>query len=112
MARVRQSITDRVHQLETQIQTKLDQAHERKESNKREQMEKLKNHVSFIIEDRIDFFKTKISKTRLDCIFSGETHRDGETEQSQSADQRRAGYQRDRELRLSKISQFLSHHLN
>lgn len=40
-------MTERVHQLESQIQGKLDQARERRENKEREQKEKLRNHVSF-----------------------------------------------------------------
>lgn len=47
VARVRQSMTERVQQLESQIQGKLEQARERRESIEREQKEKLRNHVSF-----------------------------------------------------------------
>lgn len=47
VARVRQSMSERVQQLESQIQGKLEQARERRESIEREQKEKLRNHVSF-----------------------------------------------------------------
>lgn len=40
-------MTERVHQLESQIQGKLDQARDRRESMEREQKEKLRNHVRF-----------------------------------------------------------------
>ena len=43
---MRQGITERVHQLEKQIESKLDQARERRELIEREQKEKLRNHVS------------------------------------------------------------------
>lgn len=46
VARVRQGLTERVQQLESQIQGKLDQAHERRQNLEREQKEKLRNHVS------------------------------------------------------------------
>lgn len=46
VARVRQGMTERVQQLESQIQGKLEQARERRESIEREQKEKLRNHVS------------------------------------------------------------------
>lgn len=44
--RVRNGMTEKVHQLENQIQGKLDQARERRENIEREQKEKLRNHVS------------------------------------------------------------------
>lgn len=47
VARVRQGMSERVQQLESQIQGKLEQARERRESIEREQKEKLRNHVSF-----------------------------------------------------------------
>lgn len=40
-------MTERVQQLESQIQGKLDQARERRESLEREQKEKLRNYVSY-----------------------------------------------------------------
>ena len=40
-------MSERVQQLESQIQGKLEQARERRESIEREQKEKLRNHVSF-----------------------------------------------------------------
>lgn len=46
MARVRQGMTERVQQLESKIQGKLDQARERRENIEREQKEKLRNYVS------------------------------------------------------------------
>lgn len=39
-------MTERVQQLESQIQDKLVQAHERRQNIEREQKEKLRNHVS------------------------------------------------------------------
>lgn len=48
VTRVRQGTSERVQQLESQIQGKLDQARERREMMEREQKEKLRNHVSFI----------------------------------------------------------------
>jgi len=47
VARVRQGMSERVQQLESQIQGKLEQARERRETIEREQKEKLRNHVSF-----------------------------------------------------------------
>jgi len=46
VARVRQGMSERVQQLESQIQGKLEQARERRETIEREQKEKLRNHVS------------------------------------------------------------------
>lgn len=40
-------MSERVQQLESQIQGKLEQARERRETIEREQKEKLRNHVSF-----------------------------------------------------------------
>lgn len=42
-------MTERAQQLESQIQGKLDQARERRENREREQKEKLRNHVRFIL---------------------------------------------------------------
>lgn len=42
-------MTERAQHLETQIQGKLDQARERREIREREQKEKLRNHVRFIL---------------------------------------------------------------
>ena len=41
-------MSERVQQLESQIQGKLDQARERRENMEREQKEKLRNHVSWL----------------------------------------------------------------
>lgn len=47
VARVRKGMTERVQQLEAQIQSKLTQACERREIIERETKEKLRNQVSF-----------------------------------------------------------------
>ncbi|XP_043252706.1 stress response protein NST1 isoform X2 [Colletes gigas] len=44
VTRIRQAISERVQQVEAQIQDKLDQARERRENIEREQKEKLRNH--------------------------------------------------------------------
>lgn len=46
MARVRHGISERVQQLETQIQGKLEQARERRENIEHEQKQKLRIYVS------------------------------------------------------------------
>lgn len=63
MTRVRQGMTERVQQLESQIQGKLDQARERREIMEREQKEKLRNHVSF----RLSRLKYFLQFTQIVC---------------------------------------------
>lgn len=48
---MRNGMSERVQQLESQIQGKLDQARERRETIEREQKEKLRNHVSLTADE-------------------------------------------------------------
>ena len=47
VARVRKGMNERVLQLDSHIQGKLDQARERRENLERETKERLRNHVSY-----------------------------------------------------------------
>lgn len=70
VARVRQGMSERVQQLESQIQGKLEQARERRETIEREQKEKLRNHVSFssnvtLVVDVVVLNSTSISNYQI-----------------------------------------------
>lgn len=76
VARVRQGMSERVQQLECQIQGKLEQARERRETIEREQKEKLRNHVSFwsnvaLVVDVVVLNSTSISNIKLLRNFVG-----------------------------------------
>lgn len=60
VARVRQGMSERVQQLESQIQGKLEQARERRETIEREQKEKLRNHVSFVESSVAPLFRSHV----------------------------------------------------
>jgi len=61
-------MSERVQQLESQIQGKLEQARERRETIEREQKEKLRNHVSFRLNVAFEVNVVALGSTFLsDC---------------------------------------------
>lgn len=53
-------MSEKVQQLESQIQGKLDQARERRETIEREQKEKLRNHVSIFFHNLLNNHSIKM----------------------------------------------------